>query len=51
MVASKWRANAYARNIGNNRYKMSVGVQGPGVNFVPTIHEPRTIGVNLNARF
>jgi hypothetical protein len=26
-------------------------VQGPGVNFVPSIYDPRTIGVNLSARF
>jgi iron complex outermembrane receptor protein len=48
---SKWLANAYVRNIGDNRFKTSVAVQGPGVNFVPSIYEPRTIGVNLSARF
>jgi outer membrane receptor protein involved in Fe transport len=48
---SKWLANAYVRNIGDNRYKTVVNVQGPGVAFVPSLYEPRTIGVSLNARF
>jgi iron complex outermembrane receptor protein len=48
---SKWLANAYARNIGDNRYKTSVEVQQPGVNFISSLYEPRTIGVNLNVRF
>jgi len=48
---SRWLANAYVRNIASNRYKTIVNVQGPGVNYVPSIYEPRTIGVNLNARF
>jgi outer membrane receptor protein involved in Fe transport len=47
---SKWLANAYARNIGDNRYKTWVQAQG-----LTTIaaypYEPRTIGVNLNVRF
>jgi outer membrane receptor protein involved in Fe transport len=47
---SRWLANAYVRNVGDNRYKTSVMVQGPGVNFIPSIYEPRTIGVNLNVR-
>jgi hypothetical protein len=41
----------YARNVGSNRYKTAVSVQGPGVNFIPGIYEPRTVGINLNARF
>ena len=48
---SKWLANAYVRNISDNRYKTVVNVQGPGVAFVPSLYEPRTIGVSLNARF
>jgi iron complex outermembrane receptor protein len=48
---SKWSANAYVRNIGSNRYKTGVNVQGPGVNFIPSIYEPRTVGINVNARF
>jgi len=47
---SRWLANAYVRNVGDNRYKTSVMVQGPGVNFIPSIYEPRTIGVDLNVR-
>jgi len=48
---SRWLADAHVRNIASNRYKTTVNVQGPGVIFVPSIYEPRTIGVNLNARF
>jgi iron complex outermembrane receptor protein len=48
---SRWSANAYVRNIGSDRYKTGVNVQGPGVNFIPSIYEPRTVGINVNARF
>ena len=48
---SRWLANAYVRNVGDNRYKTVVNVQGPGVNFIPSIYDPRTVGVNLNVRF